>query len=113
MGEGKFASTTTVEVVSLCSSLCYRDCIEQIGPEPLVYEALLPSGEIVQTLLQFVWTLWEDPIDVSTYEAKLILASWRSLCYVDGKMPMVILFLQDTTANWKCSTKLAIQHLAS
>ena len=58
--------TARIEVVSLYSSLCYRDCVEQIAPESLVYESLLPSGEIVQVLLQFVWTLWEDPIDVST-----------------------------------------------
>ena len=53
-------------MVSLCSSLCYSDCVEQIAPESLLCESLLPSGEIVQTLLQFVQTLLEDPIDVST-----------------------------------------------
>ena len=31
----------------------------------VVSDSLLPSGEIVQTLLQYVWSLWEDPVDVS------------------------------------------------
>lgn len=30
-----------------------------------LFEALAPSGSIMQALLQYVWSLWEDPIDVS------------------------------------------------
>ena len=33
-----------------------------------VPDALTPSGSTVQTLLQYVWSLWEDPIDVSNLE---------------------------------------------
>lgn len=30
-------------------------------------QALAPSGEILLKLLQYIWSLWEDPIDVSVY----------------------------------------------
>ena len=29
-----------------------------------MYEALLPSGPLISSVLQYVWALWEDPIDV-------------------------------------------------
>ena len=30
-------------------------------------EVLHPDGKIIPTLLQFVWTLWEDPVNVSWF----------------------------------------------
>ena len=41
-----------------------RDCAEGISPSSVLYHHVLPSGEIMQKLLQLVWSLWEDPIDV-------------------------------------------------
>lgn len=40
-----------------------RDCA-QMDLSPVLYHYVLPSGEIMQKLLQLVWSLWEDPIDV-------------------------------------------------
>ena len=31
-----------------------------------VYEMLLPSGHAITVVLQYVWALWEDPVDVSS-----------------------------------------------
>ncbi len=43
-----------------------RDCVLAGGEEvSLLSDALAPSGQVVQRLLQYVWSLWEDPIDVS------------------------------------------------
>ena len=38
-----------------------------VGEGGGVYEALLPSGHVISSVLQYVWTLWEDPVDVCTH----------------------------------------------
>ena len=44
----------------------HRDCVQlSVSPATSVlYPYALPSGEIMRKLLQLVWSLWEDPIDV-------------------------------------------------
>lgn len=42
-----------------------RDCVKDMSPTSPLYESMLPSGGIMQSLLQYVWSLWEDPVDVS------------------------------------------------
>ena len=44
----------------------HRDCVQlSVSPATSVlYPYVLPSGEIMRKLLQLVWSLWEDPIDV-------------------------------------------------
>ena len=42
-----------------------RDCVKGVSSDTQLYQSLLPTGEIMQTLLQYVWSLWEDPVDVS------------------------------------------------
>ena len=44
--------------------LC-RDCVQGVSEESPVSRFLLPSGDVVQTVLQYIWSLWEDPIDVN------------------------------------------------
>lgn len=39
-----------------------------------VYETLLPSGHVINSVLQYVWALWEDPVDVSSYPPSLFLS---------------------------------------
>lgn len=42
-----------------------RDCVQNVSPATsLLCRYVLPSGEIMKKLLQLVWSLWEDPIDV-------------------------------------------------
>jgi len=48
-----------------------RDCVKDVSPTSPLYESLLPSGGIMQSLLQYVWSLWEDPVDVSVYAFQL------------------------------------------
>lgn len=54
--------------------MCYtvlRQCVS-IGSEgDGIYEALLPSSPIINTVLQYVWALWEDPVDVSLSPSSL------------------------------------------
>ena len=42
-----------------------RQCASDICEGNNIYEALLPSGPSINLVLKKVWTLWEDPVDVS------------------------------------------------
>lgn len=41
--------------------------MKDVSPTSPLYKSMLPSGGIMQSLLQYVWSLWEDPVDVSAY----------------------------------------------
>lgn len=58
-----------------CYMLLYhhRQCASVVAVGDSVYEALLPAGHIVKTVLQYVWTLWEDPVDVGPSPLSLFL----------------------------------------
>lgn len=44
-----------------------RQCAVIVSEGDSVYEALLPSSHIINSVLQYVWALWEDPVDVSYF----------------------------------------------
>ena len=46
-------------------SFLHRDCVLLGKASAELSDVLAPSGAVVQRLLQYVWSLWEDPIDVS------------------------------------------------
>ena len=65
---GKYRICTCAYYYNYCASDShYRQCVGMVVKEDGVYEALLPSGHVISSVLQYVWALWEDPIDVSTY----------------------------------------------
>ena len=49
-------------------SVCvyFREYLVKGGGSPQVTEALSPGGKVLVTLLNYVWSLWEDPLDVSS-----------------------------------------------
>ena len=42
-----------------------RQCAGIVAEGDDMFEALLPSGHVISSVLRYVWVLWEDPIDVS------------------------------------------------
>ncbi len=48
----------------------YRACA--CTEDVLVTHALTPSGPMMRRLLQYVWSLWEDPVDVGHMYVMLI-----------------------------------------
>lgn len=45
----------------------HRECVCGTEAGSPLSLSLAPSGPIMQTLLQYIWSLWEDPIDVSCW----------------------------------------------
>ena len=63
--EFNFVLESVYHFVQVSHNFTHRDCAQDISPTTSVlYRYVLPSGEIMQKLLQLVWSLWEDPIDV-------------------------------------------------
>jgi len=48
----------------VCVCTC-REYLVKNGSSPRVNKALSPGGKVLMTLLNYVWSLWEDPLDVS------------------------------------------------
>ena len=57
-----------------CHEIVYsRQCAGLLIEGDGVYETLLPSGPLISLVLRNVWTLWEDPVDVSfTYFSSVL-----------------------------------------
>lgn len=48
----------------ISATLIHRDCVLSLDLDSEICKALLPEQDITHTLLQYVWSLWEDPVDV-------------------------------------------------
>ena len=79
----------------------HRECAEGICPSSVLYPHILPSGEIMQKLLQLVWSLWEDPIDVRC-NGQLGVACLRAPLRVATCMPLCSVCRVSVTSAETC-----------
>ena len=63
----RYASRIVHDPHKLSLNCFHRECPGISEENDIVWMSLLPSGHIVNTVLQYVWALWEDPVDVSCY----------------------------------------------
>lgn len=68
-GIGRLASNIARSCVR--ASLC-RDCLVAEGKGAgKLSQSLAPSSDVMNKLLQYIWSLWEDPIDASALHSTL------------------------------------------